>query len=134
MQLCNETITLYNARMGADGMTAYERTVISGVSWFGPHKSNVQKEGLLAAVQIVIRVPDGADFGGKSYVDAKTYAAGGVSGVFTFCPGDLIVKGIASEENPGPGRLHGTYADVITITATTDNRRGKAPHIKVVGE
>lgn len=135
MQLCNEIVTLYNARMDSDGMTAYDRTVISGVSWFGPKKSGVQTDGLKAANQYTLRIPEDADFGGKSYVDAKAYAAADdTSAIFTFGHGDLIVKGIAVEENPRPAGLHAAYADVITITAATDNRRGHAPHFKVVGE
>ena len=134
MQLCTESITLYNARMDENRMTVYKRTVIHGVSWFSSNQSNVQKDGLSANKQTAIRIPEDAELSGKKYADAKSYAgAVDVSSLFTFNPGDVVVKGIAAEENTSPARLHAAYSDVITITAATDNRRGRSPHFKVVG-
>lgn len=53
MKLCNETITVYNAKLNQEiGDDVYYRTVISGVSWFCEIASNVDSKGLTAANKI----------------------------------------------------------------------------------
>jgi len=75
LNLCNETITVFNAKHdAATDMDIYYPTVIVGVSWFCEIASTVDK-GLQAADKYTIRIPVDADFGGKEYVDPLTWAA-----------------------------------------------------------
>ena len=136
MILCNETITVYNALLNLDtGYDVYNRTVISGVSWFCEIASTVDGKGLTAANKFIIRIPDNAVFSGKSYVTPRAYAeSDSPDTFFTFQEGDIIVHGIADELNPRPAELHAKYDEVATILGVTDNRRGKyGKHWKVVG-
>lgn len=136
MRLCNDTLTIYNARHDIPSdSTVYIRTVIKGASWYGSTKSTVDSSGLKAANQYTIRIPADADMGGKSYVDPIVYAkADNVDTLFTLTEGDFIVHDEAEEILPRPAALHQAHSEVATILAITDNRRApKAPHWKVVG-
>lgn len=74
MQLCNDTITLYNRRFDPDeDCDVYERTVIRGVHWFNSEATTVDSTGLKAANKVTIRIPTDADFGGKVYLPPKQY-------------------------------------------------------------
>ena len=76
-----------------------------------------------------MRIPEGADAGGKAYADPITYAnAEDVSGLWTVQAGDVIVKGEVTGASWTPARLKAAYADCVTVLAVTDNRR--APHGK----
>ena len=135
MRLCNDTITVLNRKIDAStGYEVYYPTTIMGVSWFCRIES-VVNEGLKAANSITVRIPENANFGGKSYVDPATYRnASDVSGVFTFADGDVIVKANVAGENLTPAQLKAAYTDYCTILGVTDNRRApNAPHFKVVG-
>jgi len=136
LKLCNETITVYNAKYDktADA-DVYIKTVIIGVSWFCEIATNVDKDGLKAANKFIIRIPEDADFGGKDYAKPSDYAkAQDVSKLFTLKAGDIVVKGIATETSPKPADLHKLYNDVTTILGVTDNRRAPhGKHWKVVG-
>ena len=135
MRLCNDTITVFNRKLDVEnGWDVYIPTVISGVSWYGAVVTNVGDKGLNAAHQYTLRIPVDADFGGKTYVDPKTYKGETiVAGLFTFENGDKIVKGQV-DETLTPAQLEETYHDCITILGVTDNRRApNAPHFKVVG-
>lgn len=132
MKLCNETITVYNARLDRDrDTTVYTPTVIRGASWYGSMKSTVDASGLKAASQYTVRIPAGADAEGKSYTEAERYrAAGDVSRLFTLNEGDFIVKGAFADVLTLPPQSMA----YITILAVTDNRRApNAPHWKVTG-
>ena len=68
MQLCNDTITLYNRRFDPEeDCDVYGRTVIRGVHWFNSEATTVDSTGLKAANKVTIRIPTDADFGGKVY-------------------------------------------------------------------
>lgn len=132
MKLCNETITVYNARLDREqDATVYVPTVIRGASWYGTAKSTVDSNGLKAASQYTVRIPADADTEGKSYTGTDEYkAADDVSVLFTLNEGDFIVKGAFSEVLTLPPR----NTAFITILAVTDNRRApNAPHWKVTG-
>lgn len=134
MKLCNETITVYNARLDRElDATVYVPTIINGVSWYGSVKSTVDASGLKAANQYTVRIPLDADMGGKSYTDAGAYkAADDVTGLFTLNEGDFIVKGAFSETLTLPPSK--SVGEFFTILAATDNRRApKSPHWKVTG-
>lgn len=134
MKLCNDTITVFNARLdkGLDS-TVYVPTVIKGVSWYGSMKSTVDANGLKAADQYTIRIPLTADAGGKAYAEPAAYmTADDAAGLFTLNEGDLIVKGAYNEKLTLPTQIRALGC--ATVLAVTDNRRApNAPHWKVVG-
>ena len=134
MNLCNETITVYNTRHNMDlDRDEYIATVISGVSWYCEIVSAVN-DGLKAANRFTIRIPADADFGGKTYVDPREYEqADNVDGLFTLRSGNIVVHGTVTDENPRQKELQHNY-ESFTILGVTDNRRApNAPHWKVVG-
>lgn len=138
MRLCNDTITVFNARYDSgNDRDVYHATVITGVSWYDEIASAVDSSGLKAADKYTIRIPTDADFSGKTYVDPITYAQAGsdTATVFTLKSGDIIVKGVVDAvENMRPADLQKRYAEFATVLAVTDNRRApNAPHWKVVG-
>lgn len=134
MKLCNEAITVYNARLDEEkGYDVYIPTVIRGVSWFCEVASSVELSGLKAADRFIIRIPEDADFGGKEYVRPVEYAAADPDAAFTLQQGDIIVKG-AETEALRPAQLKEKHGEMVTILGVTDNRRApRAPHWKVVG-
>ncbi len=138
MKLCNDTITVFNARVDPDvGGKVWKPTVITGASWFMTDASTVDasKGGLVAANKATVRIPEGADAVGKAYADPITYAnAEDVSGLWTLQAGDVIVKGEVTGASWTPSRLKAAYADCVTVLGVTDNRRApNAPHWRVTG-
>ena len=134
MNLCNETITVFNAKLNTGtGDDDYNGTVIDGVSWFCEIVSTVD-QGLKAANKFTIRIPEDADFGGKTYVSPLDYAdAADVSSLFTLKNGDIIVRGAVTASGMRPAVLHKNY-EAFTVLGVTDNRRApNAPHFRVVG-
>lgn len=136
MRLCNETITVFNARLDTGlGMDRYHPTVISGVSWYCDTASTVDDSGLKAANKFIIRIPEDADFSGKRYVPPAAYAASGPEGVFTLRNGDIIIKGALDQEGLTPSALLQMLGEIVTILSVTDNRRAPlGKHWKVVGK
>lgn len=134
MNLCNETITVFNPKLNtATDSDEYHGTIISGVSWFCEIVSTVH-EGLKAANKFTIRIPADADFHGKTYVAPMDYAAAeNVSNLFTLRNGDIVVRGAVTKRGLRPAALHKDY-EAFTVLGVTDNRRApNAPHWKVVG-
>ena len=133
MKLCNETITVFNARYDAQsGYDTYIGTVITGASWHCEVASAVTNDGLKAANRFTVRIPVDADSGGKSYADPRAYRdAASVSGLFTLANGDIVVKG-AVTGSVQPKGLQEQY-EMFRILGVSDDRRAKAPHWKVVG-
>lgn len=75
MKLCNDTITVFNAKLDQTlDATVYVPTVIHGVSWYGGEKSTVDANGLKAASQYTIRIPLKADAGAKATLTRCTGA------------------------------------------------------------
>lgn len=135
MQLCNDTITLYNRRFDPEqDCDAYERTVIRGVHWFNSDATTVDSTGLKAANRVTIRIPMDADFGGKVYLPPKHYAdTDNPAAAFTLAAGDLVVLGIGAE-GLRPADIHNAYFEAATILQVTDNRRApRGRHWKVIG-
>lgn len=138
MKLCNDTITVFNARVDPDvGGNVWVPTVISGASWYLTDASTVDasKGGLVAANKATIRIPVDADFGGKAYADPVSYAkAEDVSGLWTLKGGDIIVRAALEGTDWTPAELKATCADCVTVLGVTDNRRApRAPHWRVTG-
>ena len=134
MNLCNETITVFNAKLNTTtDKDEYHGTVIRGASWYAEIISTV-KDGLQAANKFVIRIPENADFSGKSYATPAAYAAAqSVDSLFTLMNGDIVVRGAITAKNLRPADLHKSY-EAFTVLGVTDNRRAPhAPHWKVVG-
>ena len=138
MKLCNDTITVFNARVDPDvGGNVWVPTVITGVSWFATDASTVDagKGGLVAANKATIRIPLEADTGGKAYADPVSYAsAEDVSGMWTLKGGDIVVKAAVEGDDWTPAKLKAAYANCVTILGVTDNRRApRAPHWRITG-
>lgn len=136
MKLCNDTITVFNARVDPEeGGNVWAPTVITGVSWFATDASTVDasKGGLVAANKATIRIPVEAGTGGKQYTDPVSYAsAEDVSGLWTLKGGDIVVKTAVEGDNWTPAKLKAAFADCVTVLGVTDNRRApNAPHWRV---
>lgn len=135
MNLCNEVVTVFNAKLDrAKGYDGYYGSIIAGVSWHSEIISNVDSSGLKAANKFTIRIPQNANFGGKAFASPLDYAnADDVSALFTLKNGDIVVRGAIMEADVRPADLHRKY-EAFTILGVTDNRRApNAPHWKVVG-
>lgn len=134
MKECNETITVFNARIDDDrGYDTYIPTIIRGVSWFCEIASTVDSSGLKAANKFTIRIPVDADFSGKAYAAPAAYAGGDPNSVFTLNQGDIIVHGEETAANT-PAKLKEKYGEIVTILGVTDSsKRPNAKHWKVVG-
>ena len=128
MYECNETITVFNRRYDNDsGLDVWTPTVISGASWYEKTDTAITDSGLKAAKKCIVRIPEDADTGDKSYVDPITYA--GDQATFTLTAGDIIVRGVCS-----------VYAEIkqhshVTIIGVTNNmHRPRGKHFRVVCE
>ena len=138
MKLCNDTITVFNARVDPDvGGNVWTPTVITGASWYATDASTVDasKGGLVAANKATIRIPVDVDTGGKQYTDPVSYAnAEDVSGLWTLKGGDIVVKAAVEGEDWTPAKLKKAYADCVVILGVTDNRRApRAKHWRITG-
>ena len=138
MKLCNDTITVFNARVDPEtGGNMWVPTVISGAGGYMTDASTVDasKGGLVAANRATIRIPVEANTGGKAYADPVSYAsAGDVSGLWTLKGGDIVVRAAVEGSDWTPARLKAAYAECVTVLAVTDNRRGpRAAHWRVTG-
>ena len=135
MRLCDETITVVNARVDpATRKDIYNATVINGASWHCSIESKVDA-GLKAANKFTVRIPATADFGDKQYASPLVYAdAEDVSNLFTLKNGDIIVHGAVEGGSLKPADLHKRY-EAFTVLGVTEDRRTKtrAPHWKVIG-
>ena len=122
MKLCNDTITVFNARVDPDeGGNVWVPTVITGASWYLTDAATVDasKGGLVAANKVTVRIP----------VEAAPAE-------FALKNGDILVKGdAAAVESPTPAKLKKLYGvDCATILGVTDNRRApRAPHWRITG-
>lgn len=135
MKLCNDTVTLFNARYDKeDDCTKYVPTVITGVSWYSSEKSSVDSKGLKSANAVTIRIPADAVAGGKAYVGPKSYTSADSGACWTLNEGDLIAHGSVSLTDPTPAAIQRSCEEVMTIMSVTDNRRApNAPHWRVIG-
>ena len=107
MKLCDETITVVNAKVDpATRKDVYKATVINGASWHCSIESTVDA-GLKAANKFTVRIPVTADFSGKTYASPLDYAnAENVDNLFTLKNGDIVVHGAVMGDNLKPAELH----------------------------
>jgi hypothetical protein len=136
--------TLYNGYVSG-GAQKYQRTAIGLVAWFNTKASNVLRSGLLAADSAVIYVPLAL---GADYFDPKPWTALTVkTGFWTLAVGDVIVKGLVTDEihdaivSPPSAAftltmLKAKYDDVVTIKSvdTFDMGSVSLRHWKVSGQ
>jgi len=138
VKLCNDTITVFNARVDPDeGGNVWIPTIIVGASWYLTDAATVDasKGGLVAANKATIRIPVEVDTGGKAYADPVSYAkAEDVSGLWTLKGGDIVVKAAVEGDDWTPAKLKAAYADCVTILGVTDNRRApNGKHWRITG-
>ena len=136
MKLCNETITVFNARLDPEtDSELYYGTVINGVSWYCRVVTAIDSTSLNGINEYVIRIPADADFSGKAFIKAEEYDGSNPETVFTLRPEDIIVKGACAENAVKLRILQERYTEKITVLGVTDNRRApNAKHWKVVGK
>jgi len=138
VKLCNDTITVFNARVDPGvGGNVWVPTVITGASWFATDASTVDasKGGLVAANKVTVRITAEANAGGKQYTDPVSYAsAEDVSRLWTLKGGDIVVKAAVEGDDWTPAKLKAAYAECVTVLAVTDNRRApKGKHWRITG-
>ena len=135
MKLCNDVITVFNARVDPDvGGNVWTPTVITGASWYMTDASTVDasKGGLVAASKVIVRIPEEAapeSFGLKA---GDIIVKGAVPLTET-----VTVNGVSSTVaiNWTPTKLKKAWgADCMTVLGVTDNRRApRAPHWRITG-
>lgn len=137
MKLCDEIVTVYNARVAPEMRTeVYAPTVLRGVSWQRETVSVVVGSGLKAANRHTLRIPEEVDAGGSVWVEPKDYrAAADVCGLWTLQKGDVIVKGECTDIlTLAQLRERFGAENVLTVVGVTDNRHASnAKHWKVTG-
>lgn len=113
MLACTETITV--VRYDDERYTA---TAISGVSWFNKTRVKLADNGLAFANTVSIRIPEEA-------ITSETVLP---------AVGDHIILGALAEGEAisGPADLAARHAR--KVMAVGDNRRGRLPHVAVVGQ
>lgn len=135
MRLCNETITVFNAKLDKEsGFDVLYGTVIDGVSWYYNTNAGITSNGYRSADTATIRIPTDADFGGKSFIQPKQWEdTEDVSSFFTLKPDTILVRGAVETDGQTARELKSAY-ETITVTGVTDNRRApNAPHWRVTG-
>lgn len=138
MRGCDETVTVYNARVDpVSRMEAYVPTVLAGVGWHGRVASRAAAGGAQAANGFVLRIPEGVAAEGKAFAEPVEYrAAGDVGGLWTLQKGDMILRGECREALT-PARLRQRFGAerTLTVTQITDNRTaGRGRHWRVEGD
>lgn len=113
MLMCNETVTLVKC----DG-EEYVTTVYEGVSWFDKTQIKLENTGMVYANAVKIRIPDESMPAGALLPEV----------------GDSVVRGTIPE-----GAVLLTPKDLAAyhprkVMAVGDNRRGRLPHMVVIGQ
>lgn len=111
----NTGCTIYNLYI-VSGAECYQRTQLSAVAWQNRKAANVIASGLLAADSATVYIPLAL---GVSYLKPLTWQALSVkTGYWTLAVGDVIVKGLVTDEITGGFTmtdLKAKYDDVVTI-------------------
>lgn len=135
MKLCNDVMTVFNARVDpALRYEVYAPTVLRGVRWYVQRAVAVAEGGLKVEDRLLARIPADVDAGGRTYAEPRKYrAAAKADGLWTLQPGDILVRGEAAEAC-APAELRERYGEVYTVSVVADNRsapRGK--HWRIEG-
>lgn len=131
--ITNADITIYNKKYSPETRSdTWHRTVLKGAHLYCEHKVQLLATGLVNADLYKIRIPADVSVG-KQYVPWPEYqAAEDVSHLWTIQKGDYIVQEEAPEVSDLK-ELQITVADIIKVTAWSDNRRGGLPHWRIEG-
>ena len=112
----NADITIYN-KYTASHTDAWRRSVVYGVFWENTKASNVRATGgEMYANQATVYLP----FSNGSKYLAPTAWTSAKTGKFTLKPGDVIVKGVVTDEISGSFTmtdLRAKYDNVLTISS-----------------
>ena len=136
MQLCRDTITLYNGRYEPRlDREVWRLTLIEGVSWYQTSGAAQRKTQLSPQDTLFLRIPIDARTKGKIYVDPLEYKRlADPTDTYTLNEGDIVVHGIADVDILSPAEAHRLYPGAVTILSVRDNRRApNAPHFLVLG-
>jgi hypothetical protein len=121
------TITLYNKYESDDYTSGYQRTVLTDVLFIVSKGTNVDTTGLKDADAVRITIP----FDGHTdYLSPIAWDANKI-GHWTLKEGDIVVKGVVSDEDIDPETLKAKYNDVYQITTIDMFDFGGLQHWKV---
>ena len=124
----NGHITLYNKYTDAATRTEkYQRTVIYDVVWESTKAVSGRSTGVLASNVATIFIPMQR---GANYLKPKAWRAlSDKSGKWTLQEGDVIVRGVATDEIEGAytiTSLRAEYDEVVTVTSVDAMDQGSA--------
>ena len=130
MKLCDDVITVFNARVDPmEGGEVWTPTVLRGCSWYATEAAvpDAARGGLVAADRVTVRIPLDALPAGRDYVEPAAYrAADCPEGCMTLQRGDVIVKGEVAGDGWTPPELKRAFAGCMTVLSVTDNGGPKA--------
>ena len=116
MRHANKTVTVYHKIWDPEkGMDVYKGTVLKGVSFFSKVATAVTTDGLTAASEAVLRIPEEV-----------------IPVDFAPVNGDLVCEGALQTEGLRPGVLEGMCPYVYTVVGVIRNFSVFGSHIKAV--
>jgi hypothetical protein len=124
----NSSVTVYNKYIDASTRSEkYQRTQIAGVEWENRKAANVIQSGLLESDSAAVYIPFKR---GSNYLNPSLWLALiGKTGKWTLKSGDVIVKGLVTDEissNFTISDLKAKYSDVLVITSVDTMDQGSA--------
>lgn len=133
MLYAHETITVYN-RYLEGSVEKWVGTVITPASWAMQTAAALTPEGMRFGTQAVIRIPEGADAQGKSYLPPGQWGPEKSAQSWTLRGGDRIARGEHETAPQGAAGMR-SLPDLVTVMEWADNRRGFGlRHWKAVGK
>lgn len=116
MRNANKTVTVYHKAWDPEkGADIYKGTVMKGVSFFSKVATAVTTDGLTAASEAILRIPEEV-----------------IPDELTLVNGDLVCEGELQTEGMRPGVLNDLCPYVYTVVGITRNFSVFGSHIKVV--
>lgn len=116
MRNANKTVTAYHKEWDEENaVDVYRGTVLSGVSFFSRISTAVSADGLTAACEGILRIPN------EVYPDGLELKNG-----------DMVCEGALQTDGLRPADLDALCPYVFTVIGITRNMTGQEPHIKVV--
>lgn len=116
MHNARKTVTVYHKEWDTDkGIDVYRGTVLKNVSFFSKVCTTVTTDGLTAASEGILRIPEEV-----------------VPDNLTLVNGDLVCEGALQTEGMQPGALKDLCPYVYTVVGITRNFSVFGSHIKVV--
>jgi hypothetical protein len=116
MHNARKTVTVYHKAWDSDkGVDIYKGTVLKSVSFFSKVCTTVTTDGLTAACEGVLRIPEEV-----------------IPEDLTLVNGDLVCEGALPTDGMRPGELNDLCPYVYTVVGITRNFTVFGSHIKVV--